>query len=311
MADSVKADSDSHIRRRRWPYVAFGLVVLAALYLLIFQLPEPRLTLDYLKALTWPGLVAVVLYWLREPLREKVAQLLQIGAFGVDAQFANNQRLQQDVMGPAAAVLADTEHSKPEGQRAESDVATVTDEAHVEDHLTVTDQSEGATDGADPESTSSGPGLGTVQQAFAQLTAIERAVKRAQEKQAIEDIMRVSAWWGYDMAKLGFRTRPTPVVEWTEDGRPLIQYAKGEPGRSVNIPMERGGATPDLKVMASRLEQEIRDLEAKVESPMTIRDYANMGTGDLDAMNAGSRARLRKLKSQLRTIDPDSPLGIE
>jgi len=88
----------------------------------------------------------------------------------------------------------------------------------------------GATDAGDPESIPSGPGLGTVQQAFAQLTAIERAVKRAQEKQAIEDIMRVSAWWGYDMANLGFKTRPTPVVEWTEDGRPLIQYAKGEPG---------------------------------------------------------------------------------
>jgi len=69
MADSVRGDNDTRIKRRRWPYVVFGLAVLAALYLAIFRLPEPRLTLDYLKALTWPGLVAVVLYWLREPLR--------------------------------------------------------------------------------------------------------------------------------------------------------------------------------------------------------------------------------------------------
>lgn len=85
MADSVQGDNDTHIKRRRWPYVVFGLAVLAALYLAIFRLPELRLTLDYLKALTWPGLVAVVLYWLREPLREKVAQLLKIGALGVEA----------------------------------------------------------------------------------------------------------------------------------------------------------------------------------------------------------------------------------
>ena len=71
--------------------------------------------------------------------------------------------------------------------------------------------------------------------------------------------MRVSAWWGYDIAKLGFETRPTPVVEWTDDGRPLIQYAKGEPPG----PRPRSGGKPDLKVMASRLEQEIRDLEAR------------------------------------------------
>ena len=42
---------------------------------------------------------------------------------------------------------------------------------------------------------------------------------------------------------------------------------------------------------------------------MTIKDYAS--TGDADGRRSGERARLHKLKSQLRTIDPDSPLSIE
>ena len=143
------------------------------------------------------------------------------------------------------------------------------------------------------------------------MAVLERGLKRGKEKQAIEDIMRVSAWWGYDMANLGFKTRPTPVVEWTEDGRPLIQYAKGEPGGSANIPVQRDGVEGNRQVMVSRLEQEIRDLEAKVERPMTILDYAVGPLGEPDGKREGDRGRLRKLKLRLRKIDPDSPLGLE
>lgn len=295
MADSVQGDNDTNVKRRRWPYVTFGLVVIVVLYLVIFRLPEPRLTLDYLEVLIWPGLVAVVLYWLREPLRQKVAELLNIKAPGFEAQFVNNRRLQDDLTGPAAAVLADTEDSESGGPETEPDVAAVTHEAHIEDHLTVTDQSKGETDEGEPEPTPPVSGLSPVEQAaFAQMSGADRAVKRAQEKQAIEDIMRVSAWWGYDMAQIGFKTRPTPVVEWTDDDRPLIQ--------SIYINAQQRGPKPDLKAMANRLEQEIRDLEAKIESPMT---------GYLPAKKVGERTRLWKLRSQLRTIDPDSPLGIE
>jgi len=310
MVDPVQGDNDTHIKRRRWPYVVFGLAVLAALYLAIFRLPEPRLTLDYLKALTWPGLVAVVLYWLREPLREKVAQLLKIGALGVEAQFAN-LRLQEELTGPAAAVLDDTEDSGSEDPEATpGEAAGVVHKVNIDDHLKVTDQSK--SDGVgEPESTPPVRGLPTVQQVAAQMAVLERGLKRGKEKQAIEDIMRVSAWWGYDMASLGFKTRPTPVVEWTEDGRPLIQYAKGEPGGAANIPVQRGGAEGNRQVMVSRLEQEIRDLEAKVERPMTILDYAVGPLGEPDGKREGDKGRLRKLKLRLRKIDPDSPLGLE
>lgn len=191
MADANHGGKNKELKRRHWPYVAFGLVVLVVLYLVIFLPPDPRLTLDYLKALIWPALLAVVLYWLREPLRQKVAQLSNAELFGQKLGF-DNQQIQAAVTGLAATFFSGSKDSESERPKAEPDTAGVAHET-----------------GED---------------------------RRRQEKQAIEEIMRASAWWGYDAAKRGFPRRPTPVVMWTKDDRPLIQSVRDEPGQILFMP---------------------------------------------------------------------------
>lgn len=58
------------------------------------------------------------------------------------------------------------------------------------------------------------------------LTALRREV--------VEEVIRMSAQWGWDTAKMGFRTSPDPQVIWTEDGRPEIQFGVG-----ASVPISR------------------------------------------------------------------------
>lgn len=41
-------------------------------------------------------------------------------------------------------------------------------------------------------------------------------------REAVEQIVRAGAEWGYRMALLGVTPCPVPVVEWDEQGRPRV-----------------------------------------------------------------------------------------
>lgn len=47
-------------------------------------------------------------------------------------------------------------------------------------------------------------------------------------RELIEKLMTDAARWGYEMAGLGFRTPPRPVIQWSDDGKPTILYGEGE-----------------------------------------------------------------------------------
>ena len=47
-------------------------------------------------------------------------------------------------------------------------------------------------------------------------------------RELIEKLMTDAARWGYEMAGLGFRTAPRPVLQWSDDGKPTILYGEGE-----------------------------------------------------------------------------------
>jgi hypothetical protein len=55
------------------------------------------------------------------------------------------------------------------------------------------------------------------------------------------------------------------VIESTQDGRPIIVYGKGESGQSVTMEVPAQRHSEPRQEMVTRLEQEIRDLETKIE----------------------------------------------
>jgi hypothetical protein len=76
-------------RPARGAALALGLGV--ALWILFtFVITDRALFLDYVRVLAWPALAALALVWLREPLRDKLRQLLRIEVPGGAAQFADS-----------------------------------------------------------------------------------------------------------------------------------------------------------------------------------------------------------------------------
>lgn len=285
--EQAKDDRGVHQRLRSLPRVIFGAALIALLYWVIYQLPDPRVPLDYLKALVWPVAVMVAAYYIREPLRDKVADVLHLKAGPLEVGFGPGR-----VLPEAPSIFTDAEPLEAEGAADEDEpvekVASDDGELKAEEGTSV-DGPQGG-----------GP---TSEQAELQrkVGAILRRKKRMQDQAAIEDIIRESAAWGYDMAKLGFKTRPTPVIEWTEDGRPIIVYGRGEIGPSITIEDATPRPNDPIRVVEMRirgLEEAIRGLESR------IGFYT-------PAQGVGERELLSKMKRQLRNLDPESPFGRE
>lgn len=49
-------------------------------------------------------------------------------------------------------------------------------------------------------------------------------------REVVEDLMRTSAQWGWEMAQMGFRTPPDPHIEWSDSGTPHILFGSGSGG---------------------------------------------------------------------------------
>lgn len=113
----------------------------------------------------------------------------------------------------------------------------------------------------------------------------------AERRRVMEETFTEGAAWGWEMAQLGFRSAPTPVIRWSADGQPEIQYGVGQGGPS----------TKDLAIRAHRLESEIRALELLIGNRSTNEQARLLGQPDSE------RRLLASLKENLRQIDPDSP----
>jgi hypothetical protein len=312
---SIREKSGSGVSgaRRVWPAVMVGVGSLMLLAVVRFLLPEPALTLEYLKVIVWPTVIGLILWSVRDLLRDKFAQLLKIGAFGAEAEFAATERLQENVTGPAAAVFADTVAPDAQHNDGETEVdqgltdPAIGDDVNVETQPTERSE-EGILIGLNPVRNFTTMTKGDAARDLGGLSANQRRAKRVQEQQAIERIIKESAVWGYDMARLG-KGRPVPAIEWTEDGRPIIKYGQADVpvAFTTNWDALMDEALPPKPLLhddlVKRLEAEIRALETKIDN----RPYA---TG-LALGPDGERERLRKLKSRLRQIDPNSALAYE
>jgi hypothetical protein len=58
---------------------------------------DRNLMLEYIKATAWPLVVGVALYWLREPIRAKVADLLKAKVAGWELEFRQQEAIQESL----------------------------------------------------------------------------------------------------------------------------------------------------------------------------------------------------------------------
>lgn len=154
--DAVKTKEEETLPAKAWPRVlkasAALLAVAAGVWALFsFVITDRELFLEYVRVLAWPMLVAVALYWLRDPLRDKLRQLLRIEVPGGAAQFANSgdelaRQLKPDVdslLGEGASgeqrvdahgddAMADRSAEADEGEDASAAAEPARDEGHTE-----------------------------------------------------------------------------------------------------------------------------------------------------------------------------------
>lgn len=120
-------------RPARGAALALGLGV-TLWVLFTFVITDRALFLDYVKVLAWPALAAVALVWLRDPLREKLRQLLRIEVPGGAAQFADSgenlaRSLKPDVDTLLGEDAMGDQREDEHGLEVVSDSATATHDA--------------------------------------------------------------------------------------------------------------------------------------------------------------------------------------
>lgn len=274
--------------------VALPLLVVAAFaVLLAWAIDDKKLLLEYIKAVIWPLVVVVVLWWLRVPIREKVKDVLKLSVGAASVEFAEqaeqgvNTALTDDIRA-AAQVLVDKapDHAPPDQtvipESVPSSSAVGTPEIVSK---SARDQGVGSeTQGVEPD---------------------RRVADEAARRKAIEKIIRDSAGWGWDMAQLGtFKSRPAPVIEWSDDGLPLIVYGEGQRRTGLASLVARDPVV-DRTERVQRLEKAIRDLQEEIDRP-AMSSIAALGSIYGDPKEP-KRKQLQRFKDQLLKIDPNSP----
>ncbi len=355
VARLVRKVSQSRVLR----FVAGSALFVAALwYLFAHVITDAHLTLEYARAMLWPGVVLLTLFWLRGPLREKLRELLKIEGFGALAQF-QEQRTRQFAdelggpIGTLAATATDPDETPPDPTQpppenhGKADVSTEPMGEPTDSSATVDAQSEaelpnGSKEGSkapeadEPNPESDWPAriedllqlsralglkIGITQKDIeiapenTYRTLVRWIESRANElreqrnraahstqrtRDGIEEIIRTSADWGYDMAKSG-APKTVPDVVWKSDDTWQIVTVPERLGKSTIARATRSiaKAEPDPKVRTVKaLEDEIKQMEKAKHGPV--------GKFNLDPMS-GNAGWLRELKKRLYLIDPTNP----
>ena len=111
----------------------------------------------------------------------------------------------------------------------------------------------------------------------------------------IEKFIKVSATWGYSMAKIGFQTPPVPVVVW-DDNVPTISFGTG----SSLAPLKNDSETHFLV-------QKITETESEID---LMGPFDRISTGLSPSKYEAKQKTLTRLKKKLKSLDPNSPFAI-
>lgn len=257
---------------RRRTALAVAVVVAGLALVLARYTGGPKLFLDYLKVLVWPLTLVIGVWWLRDILRDKLRQLVELALPGgaaakFDADRADVEASEE--LAPVAKALVRPDRRTVSFDEAEDEfnMHVVIPPAEVESRMrTKVDE---------------------------QRAVAERAMRAREEERraAFEKIFSEGAEWGYKLCVAGLKEIPVPAITWLDDEVPVITHAVG---RQDGI---GAGLRTDDPRMAERLENEIRRLLRRIDDPMGSHT-------DKQA----ARAELRRLQSLLSIVDRDSPL---
>ena len=108
----------------------------------------------------------------------------------------------------------------------------------------------------------------------------------------IENVMKMAASWGYNMANMGFKSTPIPEIEW-RNNVPSIKFAK-----SANV------AIHDESEKQFIISQIMETLEAL--DGLTVFEKDLTLSGLVPSRQSVLKKKLNRLYEQLRAIDPTS-----
>jgi hypothetical protein len=274
----VKTRREPDSRISSWVTTTVAPLLIAAgagtLMWLMFRyvISDPRLTLEYVRALAWPLVVLSALFWAREPLLRKFEELLRLEGFGASAEFSaarQSQRLEADIRGDVDTLL---DAQTPPADPSDEEAAALADP--LDDVIDRTDQRVEQTPRDDPPTTSSAP---------------PSARRDLETRDSIESVIRKSAAWGYEVGSAG-ASFAAPDVEWEPDGSWRITTevpARIEPRKST--------AQRNRLRQIKDLEDEIKDLERQRYSSASLsRSVQDLGW-------------IMEMKRRLADLDPGNP----
>jgi hypothetical protein len=110
-------------------------------------------------------------------------------------------------------------------------------------------------------------------------------------REEIEEVMAISAAWGFDMAKIGFRQTPIPQVSWS--GRsPVINFG-------ISDKTENSISEKNLII------QKILEVQQELDS-LSVLDRSGSLSGFIPNKESVLKKKLGRLTDQLSEIDPNS-----
>ncbi|WP_405590001.1 hypothetical protein [Streptomyces sp. NBC_01190] len=85
-------------------------------------------------------------------------------------------------------------------------------------------------------------------------------------REVVEDLLRSSAQWGYEMAQIGMRTPPNPYIRWGSDGRPEILFGVGTPAMETRMASEAEKRAATEGTLRPGLGEAVRRHYEKIEA---------------------------------------------
>ncbi|KGH43229.1 hypothetical protein IN07_24130 [Modestobacter caceresii] len=241
-----------------------------------------QLALELVRAVAWPLAVVAALWWLREPIRERLGNVEKVSALGVDLEMAT-RRVEKEAREVADALVepdkaADTGE---ELQQNAHDQADVRDEVHVE-----------VTPGAGPAGPAQTVYPDPVQP---QLTDGQR--------RAIGELVQQAAEWGRVREQAGLPVEGARL-DWRDGIPTLVTPTMPGPTRSARNARANNLNKVDQMLLGSGV---ARRLEARVDELDKERRRARQFVVGNPAEAAAAEERYQEAVQRLFAADPESP----